>query len=111
MACCGARAWQHLADLIHKHLHRQQLMRIMFLTPPARQARSSSALVLLTSLWLATLGNAALWQQVMGVPDLGGWHRVVFGLAFAVIIASVITAICALLLSAKMPSVAMDVRL
>jgi len=97
MACCGARAWQHLADLIHKHLHRQQLMRIMFLTPPARQARSSSALVLLTSLWLATLGNAALWQQVMGVPDLGGWHRVVFGLAFAVIIASVITALVSLL--------------
>ena len=71
-------------------------MRIMFLDPPVRQPRSALTLVVLASFWLATLGNLALWRNLVAVPDLTGWHSWVFGCAFALIIASVLTALMSL---------------
>jgi lipid A ethanolaminephosphotransferase len=72
-------------------------MRIMFLTPPARQERSALFLVVLASVWLAVLGNWTLWRNLMAVPDLTGWHSLLFGAAFALIIACVIAALLSLL--------------
>jgi lipid A ethanolaminephosphotransferase len=72
-------------------------MRIMFLTPPARTERSTVTMVVLASLWLAVLGNLALWRKLIALPDLTGWHGVFFGVAFAVIIAAVVGALLSLL--------------
>jgi len=72
-------------------------MRLMFIDPPKRSPRSAQTLVLLASAWLAVLGNIALWRNLIQLPDLTGWQGVVFGAAFALIIASVLTALLALL--------------
>lgn len=72
-------------------------MRIMFLDKPERQARSPVTLVVIASLWLAVLGNLALWRNLLALPDLTGWHGLWVGTAFAIIIASVVTALLALL--------------
>jgi lipid A ethanolaminephosphotransferase len=72
-------------------------MRIMFLDTPRRTPRSALTLVVLASLWLATLGNIALWRTLHSLPDLSGWHGMLFGGAFALIIASATTALLSLL--------------
>jgi lipid A ethanolaminephosphotransferase len=72
-------------------------MRLMFLTPPERKARSTFTLVTLASLWLATVGNLALWRSLINLPDITGWHSLVFGAAFALIIACVVAALLSLL--------------
>ena len=71
-------------------------MRIMFLDPPVRPARSVQVLVVIASLWLAVLGNLALWKTLLALPDLTGWHGAAFGVAFALIIASVTAAVLSL---------------
>jgi lipid A ethanolaminephosphotransferase len=68
-------------------------MRIMFLDSPVRQPRSAVTLVVLASLWLATVGNLALWRNLIAVPDLTGWHSWIFVCAFVLIIASALTAL------------------
>ena len=65
-------------------------------TKPARPPRSAITLVLLSSVWLAVLGNLALWQTLMALPDLTGWHGVGFGLAFALIIACMVASLLSL---------------
>lgn len=72
-------------------------MRIMFLKPPIRIARTSTTLVVVASLWLAVLGNLALWKTLLALPDLSGWHGAGFGLAFAVMIACVVATLLSLL--------------
>jgi lipid A ethanolaminephosphotransferase len=72
-------------------------MRIMFLNPPVRPTRSSFTLIVLASFWLAVLGNLALWRNLLGLPDLTGLHGLLFGAAFALIIACVVAAILSLL--------------
>jgi lipid A ethanolaminephosphotransferase len=72
-------------------------MRLMFLTPTARQERSTFTLVALASLWLATVGNLALWRSLVNLPDVTGWHSWAFGAAFALIIACVVAALLSLL--------------
>ncbi len=72
-------------------------MRLMFIDPPQRTYRRTLSLVLLASLWLAVVGNLALWQTLLALPDLTGWRGAVFGVAFALIIASVLTALLSLL--------------
>lgn len=72
-------------------------MRMMFLNPPERAPRSALSLVLLSSLWLAVVGNIALWQTLWALPDLTGWRGVAFGVVFALIIASALTALLSLL--------------
>jgi lipid A ethanolaminephosphotransferase len=42
-------------------------------------------------------GNVALWRSLTQVPDLKGWHGLLFGAAFALIIASATTALLSLL--------------
>ena len=72
-------------------------MRLMFIDPPQRTPRSALSLVLLASVWLAVIGNLALWRSLIQLPDLTGWRGVVFGVAFALIIASVLIALLSLL--------------
>ena len=71
-------------------------MRTMFLNSPARPARPATTLVIVASLWLAVLGNLALWKNLLVLPDLTGWHGVGFGVAFALIIACVVTTLLSL---------------
>lgn len=72
-------------------------MRTMFLDPPAPPTCSSTRLILMASLWLAVLGNLALWRNLMALPDLTGWHGLFFGAAFAFIIACLVAAVLSLL--------------
>jgi len=72
-------------------------MRTMFLAPPVRPTRSATTLVIAASLWLAVLGNLALWKTLLLVPDLTGWHGVLFGAAFAMIIACLVVVLLSLL--------------
>lgn len=55
--------------------------------------RSPITLVVIASLWLGGLGNLALWRNLISLPDLTGWHGVLFGLAFALIISSFVAAL------------------
>lgn len=72
-------------------------MRIMFLDTPRRPSRSAFFLILLASVWLAVFGNVALWRSLTQLPDLKGWHGLLFGAAFVLIIASATTALLSLL--------------
>ena len=71
-------------------------MRLMFLDPPARPARSSTTFVITASLWLAVIGNLALWQSLMKLPDIAGVRGAVFMLALAFMIACAVTAVLSL---------------
>jgi lipid A ethanolaminephosphotransferase len=71
-------------------------MRLMFLDVPTRPPRTTITLVVLSSVWLATLGNLALWKNLIALPDLTGWHGVFFGTAFALMIACVVSAFLSL---------------
>ena len=71
-------------------------MRLMFLDAPVRPQRSTTTLVVLSSLWLSVLGNLALWKTLIALPDLTGWHGIFFGMAFAWMIACVIAAVLSL---------------
>ncbi|MFY8178719.1 MAG: hypothetical protein ACOVKR_04870, partial [Limnohabitans sp.] len=71
-------------------------MRLMFLDAPVRQPRSATTLVILSSLWMAVLGNLALWETLTELPDLTGSHGVFFGVAFALIIAGVLVSLLSL---------------
>ena len=68
-------------------------MRLMFIDAPVRTPRSGVFLVILASIWLAVLGNIPLWRTLRQLPDITGWHGFAFGVAFAVIIASVVTVV------------------
>lgn len=57
---------------------------------------SSPHMVLLVSLWLATACNAPLWLALWQLPDVSGLRGAVFAVAFALIIASVVTALSGL---------------
>ena len=71
-------------------------MRLMFLDAPIRPARSALSLVLWSSIWLAGVGNLSLWKKLVEIPDLTGVHGVLFGVAFALIIAGVLTGLLSL---------------
>ena len=68
-------------------------MRLMFIDAPVRQPRSAVIMVVLSSLWLAIVGNLALWKTLTELPDLTGGHGVLFGVAFALIIAGVMASL------------------
>lgn len=72
-------------------------MRIMFLDPPAKTPRATWLLILLASLWMASLGNLALWRALTQLPDLSGWHGLLIGLSFALMIAGATCSLMALL--------------
>jgi lipid A ethanolaminephosphotransferase len=54
------------------------------------------SLAILSSVWLATLGNLALWQSFIAVPEISGWRGLLFGLAFGIVIAGLISALLTL---------------
>jgi lipid A ethanolaminephosphotransferase len=49
------------------------------------------------SLWLATVGNYALWQQIHQLPEVTGLRGLAFAIGFGTIITAAITAILSLL--------------
>ncbi len=54
-------------------------------------------LMVLASIWLATIGNLALWQELARLPEMNDWRAVWFGIAFAVLIASLLCMLMSLL--------------
>ena len=51
---------------------------------------------ILGSLWLASAGNYALWQQVHQLPEVNGLRGLAFAIGFSVIITGALTAILSL---------------
>lgn len=56
-----------------------------------------SWLVVLTSLWLATVGNVALWQELVRLPEMNDLRALWFGISFAVLIAALNVIVLSLL--------------
>jgi lipid A ethanolaminephosphotransferase len=56
-----------------------------------------SWLIVLTSIWLATIGNLALWQEIVRLPEMNDWRAVWFGVAFAALIAALVCMLMSLL--------------
>jgi lipid A ethanolaminephosphotransferase len=54
-------------------------------------------LMVFTSIWLASLGNIALWQELARLPEMNDWRAAWFGIAFAVLIAALICMLMSLL--------------
>lgn len=71
-------------------------MRTMFLNTPNRPSRTAITLIGAASIWLAVLGNLPLWRTLTTLPDLTGWHGVVFGAGFALIIACTVASVLAI---------------
>ena len=56
-----------------------------------------SWLIVLSSLWLASIGNLALWQELARLPEMNDLRAVWFGIAFAALIASLLCMLMSLL--------------
>jgi lipid A ethanolaminephosphotransferase len=56
-----------------------------------------SWLIIVSSLWLASIGNLALWQELARLPEMNDWRAVWFGIAFAALIASLLCMLMSLL--------------
>ena len=56
-----------------------------------------SWLIIFSSLWLASIGNLALWQELARLPEMNDWRAVWFGIAFATLIASLLCMLMSLL--------------
>ena len=54
-------------------------------------------LMALASIWLATVGNLALWQELARLPEMNDWRAIWFGIAFATLIASLLCMLMSLL--------------
>ncbi|MDO5693651.1 MAG: phosphoethanolamine--lipid A transferase [Pseudomonadota bacterium] len=75
-------------------------------TPPpasARQPRRAAqplkpaTVILLTSLWIASIANLALWRALAGLPELANGRGLAFGIAFGVMIVAAHVALLGLL--------------
>jgi lipid A ethanolaminephosphotransferase len=71
-------------------------MRLMFLDAPKRPQRSATTLAILASLWLSLAGNLTLWKNLHALPEVSGWEGLGFTVAFAWMIACIVTAILSL---------------
>ena len=47
-----------------------------------------ATLLLLVTLWIATIGNLALWRALAGLPELANGRGLAFGIGFGVMIAA-----------------------
>ena len=56
-----------------------------------------SWLIILTSIWLATLGNLALWQELVRLPEMKDLWALWFCISFALLIACLICIVLSLL--------------
>lgn len=59
---------------------------------PVAHTRSLPHLVLLLALWLGTVGNIALWQQLWTLPETGGWQGLKFTLGMGLWLVGVLVA-------------------
>jgi lipid A ethanolaminephosphotransferase len=57
----------------------------------------STWMVLIVSLWLASVCNIALWRQLAQLPELGNLRGVLFGVGFGVLISLILVALMSLL--------------
>ena len=57
------------------------------------KARSPVAVVIVSSLWLATVCNLPWWQALFKLPQLEGWHGVWSSILIAIMIAGAITSL------------------
>ncbi len=68
----------------------------MFIDTPKRPQLSATTLVILASLWLSLAGNLTLWKNLHALPEVSGWEGLGFTVAFAWMIACIVTAILSL---------------
>ncbi len=54
-------------------------------------------LIVLASVWMASLGNLALWQELLQMPGLAMARTLAFSLGFSVVIAALLAAVISLL--------------
>lgn len=54
-------------------------------------------MALISSVWLASIANLALWQQVFQLPEVNGFRGIAFAFGFGLIIAAAHTAILSVL--------------
>jgi lipid A ethanolaminephosphotransferase len=54
-------------------------------------------IMVLASIWLATICNLALWQELARLPEMNDWRAVWFGVAFAALIAALLCMLMSLL--------------
>jgi lipid A ethanolaminephosphotransferase len=66
-------------------------------TSQSEQGIHPSWLIVSTSIWLATVGNLALWKALANLPEMNDWRAVWFGVAFAVLIAALLCMLMSLL--------------
>jgi len=59
----------------------------------AQKAWHPTWIALMGSLWLASVGNLALWLQIHRLPEVNGLRGLFFAIGFGVIITSVLTAL------------------
>jgi lipid A ethanolaminephosphotransferase len=66
---------------------------------PSSQKRGihPNRLIVLSCIWLATIGNLALWQELARLPEMNDWRAIWFGIAFAAVIASLLCMLMSLL--------------
>ena len=63
------------------------------LTDPNNKAWHPAWVAVLSSVWLASVGNIALWQQVHQLPEVAGFRGLAFAVGFGAIIAAAISLI------------------
>ena len=63
------------------------------ISEPNSKAWHPAWVAVLSSLWLASVGNLALWQQVHQLPEVAGFRGLAFAVGFGAIIAAAITLI------------------
>jgi lipid A ethanolaminephosphotransferase len=56
-----------------------------------------SWLIILSSIWLATVGNVALWQTLVRMPEMNDGRAIWFGVAFATLIAALLCMLMSML--------------
>ena len=56
-----------------------------------------TTLILLVSLWIASVANLALWRALEHLPELDNWRGLAFGIAFAIMIVAAHVALFSLL--------------
>jgi lipid A ethanolaminephosphotransferase len=71
-------------------------MRLMFTRALEKPAIPSWLLVVLSSLWLAILGNVPLWKTLHNLPEIESWHGLAVGVGFATVIAGVTASVLAI---------------
>jgi lipid A ethanolaminephosphotransferase len=85
---CPSTAARGLPEATH-------LMRLMFTRALQRPALPSWLLIVVSSLWLAILGNVPLWKTLYNLPEVQGWRGFAVGVGFALMIAGITSSLLA----------------